>query len=222
MKETVIPSGANRARLYRRADADLDPGAGRLGGDPVRRRRRRRQHQCRHPLSVRDQLAVGLRHHHGRLGVELALCVSRRAALGGADGVVRGLDRLCAGHRAAVRRVAEPERHRAGATPRLVCDPAAADGGDLLHLRPGRDQPRAVRPAGRRIGAGRRLFRRIFGDDLRAVLLGEYGNMILVSAMTTILFLGGWLAPFGIRAVRRWACLGAGLVLCSRSFFVMF
>jgi NADH-quinone oxidoreductase subunit H len=28
--------------------------------------------------------------------------------------------------------------------------------------------------------------------------LGEYGNMILVSGMTTILFLGGWLAPFGI------------------------
>ena len=28
--------------------------------------------------------------------------------------------------------------------------------------------------------------------------LGEYGNMILVSAMTAILFLGGWLAPVGI------------------------
>jgi NADH-quinone oxidoreductase subunit H len=28
--------------------------------------------------------------------------------------------------------------------------------------------------------------------------LGEYVNMILVSAMTTILFLGGWLSPFGI------------------------
>jgi NADH-quinone oxidoreductase subunit H len=28
--------------------------------------------------------------------------------------------------------------------------------------------------------------------------LGEYGNMIMVSAMTSILFLGGWLAPFGI------------------------
>ena len=26
--------------------------------------------------------------------------------------------------------------------------------------------------------------------------LGEYGNMILMSAMTSILFLGGWLAPF--------------------------
>jgi NADH-quinone oxidoreductase subunit H len=28
--------------------------------------------------------------------------------------------------------------------------------------------------------------------------LGEYTNMILMSAMTSILFLGGWLAPFGI------------------------
>src|SRR5450432_3502136 len=28
--------------------------------------------------------------------------------------------------------------------------------------------------------------------------LGEYMNMILVAAMTSILFLGGWLAPFGL------------------------
>jgi NADH-quinone oxidoreductase subunit H len=28
--------------------------------------------------------------------------------------------------------------------------------------------------------------------------LGEYANMILMSAMTTILFLGGWMAPFGV------------------------
>jgi NADH-quinone oxidoreductase subunit H len=28
--------------------------------------------------------------------------------------------------------------------------------------------------------------------------LGEYGNMILMSAMTSILFLGGWLAPFDV------------------------
>jgi NADH-quinone oxidoreductase subunit H len=28
--------------------------------------------------------------------------------------------------------------------------------------------------------------------------LGEYANMILVAAMTTILFLGGWLPPFGV------------------------
>jgi len=30
--------------------------------------------------------------------------------------------------------------------------------------------------------------------------LGEYANMILLSATTTILFLGGWLAPFGLKA----------------------
>ena len=31
--------------------------------------------------------------------------------------------------------------------------------------------------------------------------LGEYANMILMSAMTTILFLGGWLPPFGIAPI---------------------
>ncbi len=33
--------------------------------------------------------------------------------------------------------------------------------------------------------------------------LGEYANMILMSSMTTILFLGGWLGPFGL-----WPALG--------------
>ena len=33
--------------------------------------------------------------------------------------------------------------------------------------------------------------------------LGEYANMILMSSMTTILFLGGWLGPFGL-----WPILG--------------
>ncbi|NDB69714.1 MAG: NADH-quinone oxidoreductase subunit NuoH, partial [Methylocystaceae bacterium] len=32
--------------------------------------------------------------------------------------------------------------------------------------------------------------------------LGEYMNMILMSAITTILFLGGWLPPFGIEALK--------------------
>jgi NADH-quinone oxidoreductase subunit H len=31
--------------------------------------------------------------------------------------------------------------------------------------------------------------------------LGEYANMILMSAMTVVLFLGGWLPPFGIDAL---------------------
>jgi NADH-quinone oxidoreductase subunit H len=31
--------------------------------------------------------------------------------------------------------------------------------------------------------------------------LGEYANMILMSAIATVLFLGGWLPPFGIAAL---------------------
>ena len=71
-----------------------------------------RRHQCRHPLHLRHLVARRLRHHHGRLGVELEIPVPRRAALGGADGVLRSLDRLRHHHRAALRRLAEPLRHR--------------------------------------------------------------------------------------------------------------
>ena len=73
------------------------------------------EHQCRHPLRLRHLLARRLRRDHGRLGVELEISVPRRAALGRADGVLRGLDRLRHHHRAALRRLAEPQRHRAGA-----------------------------------------------------------------------------------------------------------
>jgi NADH-quinone oxidoreductase subunit H len=47
--------------------------------------------------------------------------------------------------------------------------------------------------------------------------LGEYTNMILMSAMTTILFLGGWLAPFGIEPftwVPGWIWFVAKIFLC--------
>ena len=82
-----------------------------------------------------------------RLGVELEIRLPRRAALGRADGVLRGLDRLRDHHRAAVRRLAQPVRHRQGAghalgLARLVLAAAPADVRDLLHLGAGRDQPR--------------------------------------------------------------------------------
>jgi NADH-quinone oxidoreductase subunit H len=53
--------------------------------------------------------------------------------------------------------------------------------------------------------------------------MGEYANMVLVSAMTTILFLGGWLPPFGIEPfagylVHAWH----GFWLLAKTFFVMF
>jgi hypothetical protein len=57
-----------------------------------------------------DLLAGRLRHHHGRVGQQLEICLSRRHAVGGADGVLRGLDRLRHHHCAALRRLAEPLR----------------------------------------------------------------------------------------------------------------
>lgn len=48
--------------------------------------------------------------------------------------------------------------------------------------------------------------------------LGEYANMILMSAMTTVLFLGGWLPPFGIETLAVvpgivWFALKTSLIL---------
>src|ERR1044072_6916486 len=53
--------------------------------------------------------------------------------------------------------------------------------------------------------------------------MGEYANMVLVSAMTAILFLGGWLAPFNIEPFSggaAHACHSLGLL--AKTFFVMF
>jgi NADH-quinone oxidoreductase subunit H len=46
--------------------------------------------------------------------------------------------------------------------------------------------------------------------------LGEYANMFLVSGMTTILFLGGWLGPFG------WTWLPAPIWFLLKVLFCMF
>jgi NADH-quinone oxidoreductase subunit H len=49
--------------------------------------------------------------------------------------------------------------------------------------------------------------------------LGEYANMILMSAMTTVLFLGGWLPPFGIDAL---AAVPGFVWFVLKTFAVMF
>lgn len=49
--------------------------------------------------------------------------------------------------------------------------------------------------------------------------LGEYTNMILMSAMTVVLFLGGWLPPFGIE----WLGFVPGVIWFTlKTFLVMF
>ncbi len=127
IKETVIPSGANRIVFIAAPMLTFTLALVAWAVIPFDNRRGARQHQCRHPLSLRDQLARRLRHHHGGLGVEFEIRLPRRAALGGADGVLRGLDRLRHGDGAALRRLAQPQRHRRGAAPCLVRHPAVAD-----------------------------------------------------------------------------------------------
>src|SRR5690348_2179539 len=53
--------------------------------------------------------------------------------------------------------------------------------------------------------------------------MGEYANMVLVGVMTAILFLGGWLPPFGIEPFSGiLAHLWHGAWLLAKTFFVMF
>jgi NADH-quinone oxidoreductase subunit H len=37
---------------------------------------------------------------------------------------------------------------------------------------------------------------RVLGHGVRVFFLAEYANMILIAALTAIMFLGGWLSPF--------------------------
>ena len=112
IKEPVIPAGANKGVFLLAPLITAVLALAAWAVIPLGRRLGHRQHQCRHPLPLRHLVARRLWHHHGRLGVELEIPVPGRAALGGADGVLRGLDRLRHHHRAALRRLAQPDRHR--------------------------------------------------------------------------------------------------------------
>ncbi len=58
------------------------------------------------------------------------------------------------------------------------------------------------------------------GMSFALFFLGEYANMILISIMTSIMFLGGWLSPFPAS----WGLLGAGCFvwLAVKVAFVLF
>src|SRR5580698_7832429 len=99
LKEPIIPAGASGV---------VRACAGRLGSDPDQSRLGDRRHQCRRSLHLRDLVAVDLRHHHGRVVVELEISVPRSASLGGADGELRSLDRVRHHHGFAVCGLAQP------------------------------------------------------------------------------------------------------------------
>src|SRR3981189_281521 len=160
LKEPIIPSGAA---------GELRAGAGGLGRDPDGSRLGDLRHQCRGALYLCDLVAVDLRHHHGRLVVELKRSVPCRPSLGGTDGELRSLDRFCHHYCAALRWFAQSVGRRrsaehAGArrsdrpaatdVPELVRVAAVSDVRDLLCLGAGGNQPSAVRSGGSRIRHG--------------------------------------------------------------------
>lgn len=59
------------------------------------------------------------------------------------------------------------------------------------------------------------------GMPFALFFLGEYANMILMSAMTTILFLGGWLPPFGIE-LSIWEWVPGPVWFALKIAFVLF
>ena len=139
LKEPVIPAGANKGVFLLAPLVTCVLALAAWAVIPVERRLGHLRHQCRHSLYLRHLLARRVRRDHGRLGVELEVSVPGGAALGGADGVLRSLDRLRHHHRAALRRLAQSHRYRRGAeqqvgTLRLVLAAAVPDGGDLFRL----------------------------------------------------------------------------------------
>ena len=89
---TADPFGLRQGRVPAGAAGDGNVRAGRVGGDSDQREQLGQvghfRHERRNPLPARDFLARRLRHHHGRLGLQLEVPVHGQPQVGGADGVV--------------------------------------------------------------------------------------------------------------------------------------
>ena len=204
LKEPVIPAGANKGVFLLAPFVMGMLALGGLGGDPGGGWLGDRRHQCRHALHFRDLVAVGLRRDHGRLGVQLEIPVPVGAALCGADGVLRSLDRLRDRHRAAARRHAEPVRHRRAPRTRHWGFPswagmwsaAVPDVRDLLRLGAGRDQPAAFRSRRGRVELVAGFMVEYSSSPYMLFMLAEYrGDAHDGGRLQVILFMGGWLSP---------------------------
>ncbi len=61
------------------------------------------------------------------------------------------------------------------------------------------------------------------GMAFAVFFLAEYANMILISALTALMFLGGWLSPFQGTFMEPWFAWVPGIIwLVAKTFFFMF
>ena len=155
------------------------------GRDPVRQWLGDGRPQCRHPLHLRHLVAGRVRHHHGRLGVELevrrssAPCApprrwspmkSRSASSSSrccwCVGSLNLTDIVVAQQSGGIAQWARPAVAR---FPQLVLAAAVPDVRDFLRLGAGGNQPSAVRPAGSESELVAGLHGRVFLDPVHDV-----------------------------------------------------
>lgn len=202
-KEIVIPSGANKLLVPDRADAVDRSGAGGLG-----RVSRSMPGSCCADINA-GLLYILAMTSLGRHGVIIAGWASnsestpflRLDPLGGTDRLLRDRDGLRAGRRPGRRRQPESWRHRRGAAGQCHCTGSGCRccrcSWCHFHLRRGRDQPRAASTSPRANPRSSPVSTSsIPGMTFAVFFLAEYANMILISALTALMFLGGWLSPF--------------------------
>ena len=75
LKEPIIPAGANKGVFLLAPLVSCVLALAAWAVIPIESRLGDRRHQCRRALYLRDLVAVDLRHHHGRLVVELEISV---------------------------------------------------------------------------------------------------------------------------------------------------
>ena len=172
-KEIIVPTGANRYLFFIAPLLTIGPALAAWAVIPFTDTLVLGEHQRGPAVRAGDDLDGRVRRHPRRLGVELEVRVPRRAALGGADRLLRNCDGLRARRRADGGLEPEHERHRAWAGGRLVAlvrSAAAAPVRRLLRAGHRRDQPPSVRRRRGRVGNRRRLSRRVLGHGVRGVL----------------------------------------------------
>ena len=147
---------------------------------------------------------AGLRRDHGRLGLELEICLPRRAPLGRADGLLRSLDRLRHHHRAALRGLAQSRNDIVKAQDSRL----GLFGWYWLPLLPmfavffisalaeTNRPPFDLLEAESELVAG--FMVEYSSTPYMLFMLGEYVAIVLMCGLGTVLFLGGWLPPFPI------------------------
>jgi hypothetical protein len=212
-KEVIAPTQADKPLYFIAPALVMMPALAAWAVIPFGTRRRAGRHQRRAAVRDGGDLGRRLRRDHRRLGVELEVRVPGRDARLGADGELRTGDGLRAGDRAAGGRHAEPDRHRRQPEPRHLRRHGAARflSWNWLPLLPlfviyvisaiaeTNRHPFDVVEGESEIVAGHMV--EYSGMSFAVFFLAEYANMILLSTLATIMFLGGWAAPVNLEVL---------------------